>query len=184
MCTGFDWSCYGQLYNHTTNFSIKFYFINYFVWCKCFLVGGAEKLLGAGDMLYSGGEGQPERVQSAYISESELKNVVKYLVDSFKDEVPSEIELSGSISADKSIFDSQFGDDDTGDDLYEDARQVVIEAGKASTSYLQRKLGVGYARAAKLIDMLEEKGIVGPGNGSKPREVLEQSVAAESEGFQ
>ncbi len=146
--------------------------------------GGAEKLLGAGDMLYSGGEGQPERVQSAYISESELKNVVKYLVDSFKDEVPSEIELSGSISADKSIFDSQFGDDDAGDDLYEDARQVVIEAGKASTSYLQRKLGVGYARAAKLIDMLEEKGIVGPGNGSKPREVLEQSVAAESEGFQ
>lgn len=58
------------------------------------------------------------------------------------------------------------------DDLYEDARQTVLEAGKASTSYLQRKLGVGYARAARLIDMLEERGVIGPGSGAKPREIL------------
>ena len=64
------------------------------------------------------------------------------------------------------------GDDDD-DDLYEDAREIVIEAKKASTSFLQRKLKVGYARAARLIDMLEERGVVGPGEGAKPREVLE-----------
>ncbi|KKR68525.1 MAG: Cell division protein FtsK/SpoIIIE [Parcubacteria group bacterium GW2011_GWF2_40_69] len=59
------------------------------------------------------------------------------------------------------------------DDLYEEARQTVLEAGKASTSYLQRKLGVGYARAARLIDMLEERGVIGPGSGAKPREILD-----------
>ncbi len=148
--------------------------------------GGAEKLLGAGDMLYSGGQSQPERVQSAFISEDELKKVVKYLIDEFKDEVPDEIELAGSISADKSIFDAQIDGDDgeNGDELYEEARQIVIEARKASTSFLQRKLGIGYGRAAKLIDILEEKGVVGPGNGSKPRDVLEQSVETEREGFE
>ena len=73
------------------------------------------------------------------------------------------------------IFEANLEDDrdEMEDDKYEEARQTVIEAGKASTSYLQRKLGVGYARAAKLIDMLEERGIIGPGSGSKPREVLE-----------
>ena len=137
-------------------------------------------------MLYSGGQSQPERVQSAFISEDELKKVVKYLIDEFKDEVPDEIELAGSISADKSIFDAQIDGDDgeNGDELYEEARQIVIEARKASTSFLQRKLGIGYGRAAKLIDILEEKGVVGPGNGSKPRDVLEQSVETEREGFE
>ena len=71
-------------------------------------------------------------------------------------------------------IDQDDGDDD--DDLYEEAKQTVLEAGKASTSYLQRKLGVGYARAAKLIDMLEEHGVVGPGNGAKPRDVLEKGM--------
>ena len=60
--------------------------------------------------------------------------------------------------------------------MYEDARIIIIESGKASTSYLQRRLGIGYARAAKLIDMLEDRGIVGPANGSKPRDVLERSM--------
>ena len=81
--------------------------------------------------------------------------------------------LSGSVSADKTIFDANLDSDgDNDDELYEDARMTVIEAGKASTSYLQRKLGVGYARAARLIDMLEERGVIGPGSGAKPREVL------------
>lgn len=139
--------------------------------------GGAEKLLGAGDMLYSSGEAQPERLQSAFISEGEVKKVVKYLADAYKDEISTEISLtSGSISADKSIFESSLEEENTDDDdeMYEEARICVIEAGKASTSYLQRKLKLGYARAARLMDKLEERGIIGPGDGAKPREVLEK----------
>jgi len=140
--------------------------------------GGAEKLLGAGDMLYSSGEAQPERLQSAFISEGEVKKVVKYLADAYKDEAPAEITLTAqSISADKSIFESTLGDDsenEDDDELYEEARACVIEAGKASTSYLQRKLKLGYARAARLMDVLEERGVIGPGDGAKPREVLEK----------
>ena len=147
--------------------------------------GGAEKLLGAGDMLYSSGDAQPERLQSAFISENEVKKVVNYLADIYKDEILGEITLtSGSISAEKSIFSAQGGpalgweslDDENleDDELYEEARLCVIEAGKASTSYLQRKLKLGYARAARLMDKLEERGIIGPGDGAKPREVLEK----------
>ena len=137
--------------------------------------GGAEKLLGAGDMLYASGEmSQPERLQSAFISEDEVKKVVEYLKKAYIDELPDTIELSGSIERGNNLFESGVGDEE--DDLYEDARATVMEAGKASTSYLQRKLGVGYARAAKLIDMLEERGVVGPGNGAKPRDVLEKTM--------
>jgi DNA segregation ATPase FtsK/SpoIIIE, S-DNA-T family len=137
---------------------------------------GAEKLLGAGDMLYLGGEmAKPLRLQSAYISEIELKKVVKYLADNYKNELPTEINLAGAETTKNSIFESSFDDDDLGDDddLYEEARQIVIEAGKASTSYIQRKLRVGYARAARLMDMLEERGVIGPADGSKPREVID-----------
>ncbi len=144
-------------------------------------MSGAEKLLGAGDMLYLSGEmSQPQRIQSAYISENEVKAVVKYLVGSYENEIPSEINLTGENSGSLGTKNPIFGatlDDSNGsleddDDLYEEARQTVTEAGKASTSYLQRKLGVGYARAARLIDMLEERGVIGPGSGAKPREIL------------
>jgi S-DNA-T family DNA segregation ATPase FtsK/SpoIIIE len=141
---------------------------------------GAEKLLGAGDMLYSSGEmSSPERLQSAFISEDEVKKVVKFLVDNYADEIQNELNLTGSnISADKSIFEASIMDegDAPDDDMYEEARQIVIDTQKASTSFLQRKLGIGYARAARLIDMLEEHGIVSAGNGAKPREVLEKPV--------
>lgn len=137
---------------------------------------GAEKLLGAGDMLYQGGEmAKPARLQSAYITEGELKKVVKYLADTYKDEIMGEINLMAPEPGKDSVFEASLGDDESleeEDDMYEEAKQVVIESGKASTSYLQRKLGIGYSRAARLIDILEERGIVGPGNGSKPREVL------------
>ncbi|MDQ5949380.1 MAG: segregation ATPase FtsK/SpoIIIE, family, partial [Patescibacteria group bacterium] len=139
-------------------------------------MAGAEKLLGAGDMLYLSGEmSQPQRIQSAYISENETKAVVKYLIDSYANDIPSEINLSGDVQK-NSIFEATLDDDacEPDDDLYEDARQTVLEAGKASTSYLQRKLGIGYARAARLIDMLEEHGVIGPGSGAKPREILEK----------
>jgi S-DNA-T family DNA segregation ATPase FtsK/SpoIIIE len=165
---------------------------------------GAEELLGAGDMLYLGSEmPNPQRVQSAYISETELKKVVNYLIDNME-ALPSEISISGdSVTGGGSvggqsagggfvdpIFSSAtggsmngggnggfgeigFGDDsDDDDDLYEDAKQTVIEAGKASTSYIQRKLRVGYARAARLMDILESRGVIGPADGAKPREVL------------
>jgi len=138
---------------------------------------GAEKLLGAGDMLYLSGEmSQPQRIQSAFISENEVKDIVKFLAQGYEDEVPNDINLdpnSGSGSK-NSIFEATLDDERSNDEdeLYEEAKQTVIEAGKASTSYLQRKLGIGYARAARLIDILEERGVVGPGSGAKPREVF------------
>ena len=148
--------------------------------------GGAEKLLGAGDMLYSSGDAQPERLQSAFISESEVKKVVKYLADTYKDEISEEISLSaGSISADKSIFESSFddeGDIEDDDEQGANAAAAPLSAGKASTSYLQRKLKLGYARAARLMDKLEERGVIGPGEGAKPREVLEKIMRDETGG--
>ncbi len=148
-------------------------------------MAGAEKLLGAGDMLYLSGEmSQPQRIQSAYISENELKDVVKYLADNYSLELPNEIDLSGKVQDGKnSIFESTLedeGDDAAEDELYEEARAIVIESGKASTSYLQRKLGIGYARAARLIDSLEEHQVIGPGSGAKAREVLIKQEDTES----
>jgi S-DNA-T family DNA segregation ATPase FtsK/SpoIIIE len=100
---------------------------------------------------------------------------VKYLADTYKDEIMGEINISGTEPGKDAIFSANLdgGDDDLGDedDMYEQARDTVIETGKASTSFLQRKLGVGYSRAARLMDMLEQKGVIGPANGAKPREV-------------
>jgi S-DNA-T family DNA segregation ATPase FtsK/SpoIIIE len=142
--------------------------------------GGAEKLLGAGDMLYLGSEmSKPQRLQSAYITEREVKEVVKYLAETYKDEVMGEINLAVPEAGKDAIFEANFDSDneDLGDEdeLLGQARDIVIESGKASTSWLQRKLGIGYSRAAKLIDLLEAKGIVGPANGSKAREVYGNS---------
>jgi len=138
---------------------------------------GAENLLGAGDMLYLGGEmSKPVRLQSAYISEGEVKSVVKFLANHYKDELPSEINMSISEAGSGAAFSANIdldGDSlEDQDELYEAAREAVIAAGKASTSYIQRKLGVGYSRAAKLMDILEDQGVIGPANGSKPREIL------------
>ncbi len=138
---------------------------------------GAEKLLGAGDMLYLSGEmSKPIRLQSPFISENEVKKVAEYLGKQAQDDLPSEINFevsttgAGGIESRNAIFDSS--DDDVDDDMYEEARETVIRTGKASTSYLQRKLRIGYARAARLMDILEEKQVIGPGEGAKPRDVL------------
>ncbi len=139
---------------------------------------GAEKLLGAGDMLYLGGEmSKPVRLQCAYINESEVKKVVKFLIDQYRDEINMEISLTSPEVGSSAAFDSMGGALDSDsleeeDELYEAAREAVTAAGKASTSYIQRKLGVGYSRAAKLMDLLEQKGVIGAANGSKPREVI------------
>lgn len=136
-------------------------------------MAGAEKLLGAGDMLFlSGDMAKPNRIQSAFISEDEVKKLVNYLTKTYEDILPDEIDLGGAAGADITSGMS-IGDDDADDDLYEEARQAVVEAGKASTSYLQRKLRIGYSRAARLIDMLEERGVIGEADGSKPRPVIE-----------
>jgi DNA segregation ATPase FtsK/SpoIIIE, S-DNA-T family len=132
---------------------------------------GAEKLLGAGDMLYlSSDSPRPYRLQSAFISEDEIKRVVEYLRKQ-----STELETisfdENSDSGNDSVFKSAIGDD-ADDDLYDDARHAVMEAGKASTSYLQRKLRIGYSRAARLIDLLEENGVIGPQDGSRAREVI------------
>ncbi len=143
--------------------------------------GGAEKLLGAGDMLYLAGDmGKPVRLQSAFIGETEVKKVVDYIADNNDVEVPIDMGapapgMSGSGSGPTGSFDGSLEEED-GDDaeLYEAARQAVIEAGKGSTSYIQRKLRVGYSRAARLMDLLEERGVIGPQDGAKPREVLDK----------
>jgi len=146
---------------------------------------GAEKLLGSGDMLFLSGEmSKPLRIQSAYISEKEVKAVTKYLSDTYADELQSEINFS-SENTSNAIFSATLEEDDSysGDDdeLYEEARETVILAGKASTSFLQRKLRIGYARAARLVDMLEERGVVGAGSGAKAREVIDREVETAEE---
>lgn len=133
--------------------------------------GGAEKLLGAGDMLFlSSDMSKPRRIQAPYISETEVKKVVAHIIKN-NDAGLDSVDFSEKQQNDSgSIFASM--EDEEGDDKYAEAKQAVLEAGKASTSYLQRKLGVGYSRAAKLIDMLEERGVIGPADGAKPREVI------------
>lgn len=133
---------------------------------------GAEKLLGQGDMLFMSGEmSKPIRIQSAFISEGEVKKVVEWFATNYDAQtsgIPLE-EQTGTASILATLEDSDRNEDL--DDMFEEAKQAVISAGKGSTSYIQRKLGVGYARAARLMDQLEEQGVVGPENGSKPREV-------------
>jgi S-DNA-T family DNA segregation ATPase FtsK/SpoIIIE len=136
---------------------------------------GAEQLLGVGDMLYlSSDNPRPIRLQSPFVSEEEIKKVVDYLKKQdagLMDQLDLDEQPGDGSDA---MFSSFTGSDDVEDDLYDDARIAVIEHGKASTSYLQRKLRVGYSRAARLIDLLEEKGVVGPQDGSRPREILSQ----------
>jgi S-DNA-T family DNA segregation ATPase FtsK/SpoIIIE len=140
--------------------------------------GGAETLLGAGDMLFLSSEMQkPVRLQTAFISENEVKKVVGYIRSHNAGDLSS-IDFGGnSVNVEQNDMGGFAGgnndfDDDIDDSLYEDARVTVEEAGRASTSYLQRKLKIGYSRAARLMDVLEERGIIGPADGSKPREVL------------
>ena len=136
---------------------------------------GAEKLLGNGDMLLiSSQSAKPKRIQGVLVSEIEVKKVVKFIRD-------QRIETEKQdLGGDAPIFTSGKVDFEAAaaanpqyeDDLYQEAKRVVTEAGKASSSLLQRRLRVGYARAARLIDMLEEQGVIGPGEGAKPREIL------------
>ena len=146
---------------------------------------GAEKLLGKGDMLFLSTESpKPIRLQSAFVTEEEVKKVVNYLRDQNSVQTLDTINLNpgGDTSDPNAIFASGVGDDDEDDDeLYEEARVIALEAGKISTSFLQRKLRVGYGRAARLVDMLEDRGIVGPADGSKPRSVIAERPSSDNE---
>lgn len=146
---------------------------------------GAEKLLGRGDMLFITNESpKPKRLQGTYVSEKEVKKVVDWYIENYaledfaqeeglKQELEkndiTQYDISGSLGQ-ALEGGGDFGVDE--DPLLEEAKRVVVEAGKASASLLQRRLRIGYARAARLIDILEQKGIVGPAEGAKPRDVL------------
>ncbi|MBI4136064.1 MAG: hypothetical protein HY481_00725 [Candidatus Vogelbacteria bacterium] len=138
-------------------------------------MAGAEKLLGAGDMLYLSGErSKPWRLQSAFISEVEVKRVAEWLAQKYGDLRPEELPLVDLGQKDPA---GAAGDEDNNDELYDEARAIVVATGKASASYLQRRLKIGYARAARLLDFLEERGVIGPGEGAKARQVYERLPA-------
>ncbi|PIR66865.1 MAG: hypothetical protein COU51_01620 [Parcubacteria group bacterium CG10_big_fil_rev_8_21_14_0_10_36_14] len=132
--------------------------------------GGAEKLLGQGDMLFLTPElSKPKRLQGAFVTEADVTNVVKFIKQNYsapeyQNEIveKQKVKMAGGITIDA----------DDGDPLLEDAIDTIMNAGKASASLLQRRLSVGYARAARLLDILEEQGVIGPADGAKPREVL------------
>ncbi len=141
--------------------------------------GGAEKLLGRGDMLFMPvGISKPMRVQGCFVSNKEVESVVRYLKESeeheYDDKVIEEIDRQAA-AAGKSSSKSGGTDednDDYSDEMLPQAIEVVVEGGSASTSLLQRRLRLGYARAGRLIDEMEKRGIIGPYEGSKPRQVL------------
>ena len=136
--------------------------------------GGAEKLLGRGDMLFSNAETpKPRRIQGVYTDETETKPITDYLREARQPMYNEEV-LAQPVSMGGGGGSGDFSDAD--DDLFKDAAEVVIRTGKASSSLLQRRLRIGYARAARLLDILEERGIVGPADGSRPRQVLVSSL--------
>lgn len=128
---------------------------------------GAERLIGRGDLLYlPAGYSKPLRVQGAFVSDDEMNNLIAYLKTQAPPQYRDEIEKFGK---DKEVVDAL---DDQDDELFDEAVRVVLETGQASISMVQRRLRVGYTRAARLIDMMELRGIVGPHMGSKAREIL------------
>lgn len=138
---------------------------------------GAEKLLGHGDMLFNPvGASKPLRVQGCYISDEEVESLCDFIKNQgeseYSDEIQKEIEKNAVAEKKSSPFIDDVDPSEKLDDLFEKAVDLVLENGTASTSFLQRKLGVGYARGAKIIDQLEDKGIIGQSEGSKGRKIL------------
>ena len=133
-------------------------------------MAGADKLLGNGDMLYLSSESsKPRRIQGGFVSDKEIHQVVKYLQKASWETAQQEEAPSFEKST---ILTGESSEIETSDELFEEAKDLIIETQKASASFLQRRLRVGYARAARLLDLLEENGVVGPGEGAKPRQVF------------
>ena len=139
-------------------------------------MGGAEKLLGKGDMLFLPmGESIPMRVQGAYVSEEEIEKLVNYTIGQQKaiyDESLTVDRSGGDSSGGSKAGDDYASDDEYDDPIYNEVVDFAVSTGKISASLIQRKFRLGYNRAARIVDLLEERGIIGPPNGSKPREVL------------
>ena len=144
---------------------------------------GAEKLLGKGDMLFLPmGEADPVRIQGAFISDDEIKRIIDYTIEQQKAEYDqSFMNLSGDSERSASQKEDMRQEEEYDDPLYNEIVEFVIETQKASASLLQRRFKLGYNRAARIIDLLEERGIIGPPNGSKPREVLIKLDESEEE---
>lgn len=133
---------------------------------------GAEKLLGKGDMLYLPmGQPYPTRIQGCYISDDEINKIIKYVSKQQEPSYSEELTNVEASSASNSV-DAAPLNDDCDDPIYDEVVKFAIETGKVSASLLQRRFRLGYNRAARIVDLLEERGIIGPQNGSKPREVL------------
>ena len=146
---------------------------------------GAEKLLGKGDMLFLPiGVNSPTRIQGSFITDEEIKKIIDFTVEQQKAQYDESLMNLEAVDHNVSNASGQeFGDAANDEDpLYNDIVQFVIESQKASASLLQRRFKLGYNRAARLIDLLEERGIIGPANGSKPREVLVQLDSNEESG--
>ena len=142
---------------------------------------GAENLIGLGDMLFSKPEWpKPQRLQGCFVSEEEIEAVVEHLKSQGEPEYHSEILQTNVISLGSTMPDGSGGSSTADDPLLWEAADIVVASGLGSTSNIQRKLSVGYSRAGRIMDMLEEKGVVGPPNGSKPREVLVDDMELES----
>lgn len=150
---------------------------------------GAEKLLGHGDLLFLSAElSKPKRIQGAFITEEEIKKVTAFIRENNTGEPAPDTghinlevavgptELPDSALVAKSFDDYMSGGDDDGDDMFDEAVAVVAEAKKASASLLQRRLKVGYARAARLLDLMESAGLIGPGDGAKPRDIFQEKI--------
>lgn len=136
-------------------------------------MAGAEKLLGNGDMLYVSSEiGKPKRVQGVYVKEPEIGSVTEFV----KTVAQAQYDESIVTYKGKGIGNSRGSGGEIDDPLFEEAREVVVAAGKGSASLLQRRLRVGYARAARLLDLLEQEGIIGPADGARPRDILSAST--------
>jgi len=143
--------------------------------------GGAEKLLGGGDLLYVSSDlSKPRRIQGAYVTEEEIHAVADFIRENNQAEVGSSesVDFASATAQNgeggSGMFDEYLEDED--DELYDEAVQMVAEAKKASASLLQRRLRVGYARAARLLDLMEARGIIGPGEGAKPRDVYFEKI--------
>lgn len=135
--------------------------------------GGADKLLGKGDMLFKPmGENFPKRIQGNFISDEEIERVIAYVSHEQVAQYDESITQASASSADMGSSTSGGGDEEYDDPLYNEIVDFAIETGKVSASLLQRRFRLGYNRAARIVDLLEERGIIGPANGSKPREVL------------
>ena len=136
---------------------------------------GAEKLLGKGDMLFKPmGENVPQRIQGAFVSEEELQKLVDYTISQQKAIYDESLTVEKSGPSTSDINDNYSSEDEYDDPLYNEIVDFAINTGKISASLIQRKYRLGYNRAARIIDLLEERGIIGPPNGSKPREVLQK----------